>query len=977
MAKLGKIASCLISLVSACWAQNSPPRSTTEELLTKGKQLYTQEGPKAALPPFEQALKQFRSNHDQHGEAVVLGYIANCQRKLGNLDQALEFAQDALRMKEALADRGEQGNSHNQIGLIQWERADYPAAIQHFHLAIEIAAKLDDKELQGAAHNNLGLVLDERGDYQHSMEQYQQALTFDRAAHFERGEGDALGNIGGVHLTLGRFREALPFYQQALEISERLGLKPAASDDLGDIGLCLAGLGDVDGAVKSFDRALVIAREAGLAKEEADWRKGKATALVGLGRYDSALREYNEVEKLYQHSGLQRELVEALNDTGKVYELLGDGVSAELRFQRALQLAVKIGNNEGESASLLALGDLERRRKRNDSADKYFERALDRARVAGNQGSTIAALDELARNEIALNQPESALREALEAGRIAEQSGNRPATAESQYVIGEVRKAQKDFQEALEAYVAAGDLQKQLRDPELGWRVQYGRGQTLEALERNAEAIASYREAIRTIEETRAAISEERYRAGYMEERYQVYVALVELLLRLGKPDDAFFYSEKLRARAYLDQLGPKAPLVADSEAQRQLRDMDVQIQSLRQAIRKEYALPEKQRRSGALESYSAELSRTERELEDLLNRSGGVAVDFAQVLQPVPSSAEIQRLLTSGTALVEYVVGNKSVSILVVTPSSVTGLSAPVSSESLTSRIELLRDLITERKPDWRRPAKSLRTLLVDPLRSGDFLDEIRNLVIVPDGVLNYVPFAALPTEGSRFLGDEFTIAYLPSAITLTKQVSAMAGRNALLAFAPSDAHLPNTIPEARSIGKIFPNNSRVVTGKAATKTLFKQLAGDYDYLHLATHSSLNRNAPAFSALELEPDGSNDGRLELYEIARMKLHAKLVTLSACETALGKGYFTETPAGNEFVGLNRAFLGAGGENVLASLWTVNDESTRLLMVRFYGHLRQSGPAEALAQAQRELRQSDPRYQAPYYWAAFVLAGNAN
>jgi CHAT domain-containing protein len=108
-----------------------------------------------------------------------------------------------------------------------------------------------------------------------------------------------------------------------------------------------------------------------------------------------------------------------------------------------------------------------------------------------------------------------------------------------------------------------------------------------------------------------------------------------------------------------------------------------------------------------------------------------------------------------------------------------------------------------------------------------------------------------------------------------------------------------------------------------------------------------------------------------------MKLHARLVTLSACETALGKGYFTETPAGNEFVGLNRAFLGAGGENVLASLWTVNDESTRLLMVRFYGHLRRSTPAEALAQAQRELRQSDPRYQAPYYWAAFVMAGNAN
>jgi CHAT domain-containing protein/Tfp pilus assembly protein PilF len=977
MPRLAKFAPCLVLITSACWAQGNPPQARTEALLADGKQLYIQEGPKAALAPFEEALKQFRSDHDRHGEAVVLGYIANCQRKLGNLDKALEFAQHALRMKEELGDRGEAGNTHNQIGLIQWDRAEYPAAIQQFQLAIEIGSSGKDKELEGAARNNLGLVLDERGDYQHSLEQYQLALTLDRASHFERGEGDALGNIGGVYLVLGRFREALPYYQQALEISERLGLKPAASDDLGNIGLCLAGLGDVDGAVKSFDRALRIAREAGLAKEEADWRKGKGTTLVGLGRYDEALREYAEAEKVYQHSGLQRELVEALNDTGSVYELLGDAVSADLRFQRALQLAQKIGHNAGESTSLLALGDLERRRKRHDSANKYFERALERARAAGDEGSTIVALDELARNEIALNRPEPALQKALEANHVAEQSGNRPATAQSQYVIGEVRRAQKEFQKALEAYVAADDLQKQLRDPELGWRVQYGRGQTLEALGKADEAIVAYQEAIRVIEETRAAISEERYRAGYIEDRYQVYVTLVELLLGLGKPDDAFFYSEKLRARAYFDQLGARAPLATDSEAQHRLHDIDGQIRSLRQAIHKEYALPERQRRSQALESYSAELGRAEKEFQELSDGSRGAARDSAAEPQTIPSVAEIQRLLARGAALIEYVVGKQRVSILLVTPVSVAGLSVPVVSENLASRTELLRALITERKPEWRQPARGLRALLVDPLRIAGYLSRIHKLVIVPDGVLNYMPFAALPTEGNYFLGDEFTIAYLPSAATLTKQASGTGGGSALLAFAPSDARLPNAIAEARSIGRIFPRTSRVVTGRAATKTLFKELAGEYDYLHLATHGSLNRNAPALSALELEPDGSNDGRLELYEIVAMKLHARLVTLSACETALGKGYFTDTPAGNEFVGLNRAFLGAGGDHVLASLWAVNDESTRLLMVMFYGHLRNNGPAEALAQAQRELRQSDPRYRAPYYWAAFVMAGSAN
>src|SRR5262249_40765451 len=156
----------------------------------------------------------------------------------------------------------------------------------------------------------------------------------------------------------------------------------------------------------------------------------------------------------------------------------------------------------------------------------------------------------------------------------------------------------------------------------------------------------------------------------------------------------------------------------------------------------------------------------------------------------------------------------------------------------------------------------------------------------------------------------------------------------------------------------------------KEATKTLFEQIAGDYDYLHLATHSSLNRNAPSLSAVEFEPDQQSDGRLELYEIAGLKLRARLVTLSACETGLGKGYFAETPGGDEFVGITRAFLSAGGQNVLASLWAVNDESTRVLMLRFYRHLLATNGAEALARAQEELRRGDVRFRHPYYWAPF-------
>ena len=126
---------------------------------------------------------------------------------------------------------------------------------------------------------------------------------------------------------------------------------------------------------------------------------------------------------------------------------------------------------------------------------------------------------------------------------------------------------------------------------------------------------------------------------------------------------------------------------------------------------------------------------------------------------------------------------------------------------------------------------------------------------------------------------------------------------------------------------------------------------------------------------MELEGDSREDGRLEVHEILNMRLNARLVTLSACETALGSGYFAEVPAGDEFVGLTRAFLFAGSSAVLASLWEVNDRSTLELMRGFYQRILRSGNAESLAAAQRTMLRQDGRYRHPYFWAPFVLVGS--
>ena len=197
------------------------------------------------------------------------------------------------------------------------------------------------------------------------------------------------------------------------------------------------------------------------------------------------------------------------------------------------------------------------------------------------------------------------------------------------------------------------------------------------------------------------------------------------------------------------------------------------------------------------------------------------------------------------------------------------------------------------------------------------------------------------------------------------------------LFALAPERSHLRYAGQEAMDVSRFFAPETLVLTGKSATKEAFKRSAGAYQFLHLATHGYLNKYAPLLSGLELEPGGEDDGLLEVHEILGLKLHANLVTLSACETALGSGYFSGTPAGDDFVGFTRAFLTAGSQAVLASLWEVNDRSTLQFMVDFYRYLPESDKVDALAAAQRAMRAKGGRYSQPYFWAPFVLVGVMN
>ena len=996
ISKLLLLLSCVLVIQGLASAQTpSLPTASAQkagDVLAHAKQLYSEEGARVALPEYEKALALFRGDGDRKNEAITIGLIGNCYKNFGEHQKALDYLQRALAMKRELGDRLEEGRTLSHLGLLYWNMSKYPAAVEHLNKAIAIGHELGDRVLEASARNNLGLVYDELGEYRKSIVEYNLALELYRQAqsqlgtnaNIERGISDAIGNLGGDRLLLGEYAEALRYYQQSLAIDERLKLKPGIALDLENIALCYLGLGRAQEAIQTLDRALSLANSSGLKKEEADCQKAKGSALVQLGKYGEAVEWYRQARLTYDQAGIDAEpefkqqLIEALGDLGNLAVRLGDTASAEKDFRRAIEISEAIKHPRGVTINLIALGDLEWRRKRFPEAAALYRQALARANEVNDRASTASARIQLALTYRDLKQLDDAAREAKDAREIAQATQARPLELQAVYAQGEIARARGRDEEALDYYSSGEGIVRETADPEMNWRLNFGRGQSLEGLKRDEEALAAYQNSVKTIEQVRSSLREERFRAGYLEDKYQVYVALVQLLLKLKRPDEAFVFAEKLRARSYLDMLNRGQPPIRNQTQRQTETSLQNRIRKIQRQVEEETAKPKPDQKRQAFDLFSRELAEAERDYENFLDdlRRAEPAYAAARALR-VPSGKEVQQRLPANTALVEYVVGEQSLIVFVLTSNGLQATSVALRVGDLQARVDTLRDLLLRKDSnEWKLPAASLYRTLIAPVEEMGWLQGVKQLYIIPHSTLHYVPFAVLlkaTDNRSHFLVDDYVLGYLPAAAALVYTSASTGSGKSVLAMAPSSTRLRFTQRESQSVSEFFPRQNMLLVGNRATESSFKRLATNYDVIHLATHGYFNKLNPLLSGLILEPDAGEDGRLEVHEILELNLHAELVTLSACDTALGSGYFAEVPAGDDLVGLTRAFMFAGSPTVLASLWEVNDRSAVQLMRNFYGHLRDSDKANALAQAQREM-QARGLYRHPYYWGAFTLVG---
>lgn len=410
------------------------------------------------------------------------------------------------------------------------------------------------------------------------------------------------------------------------------------------------------------------------------------------------------------------------------------------------------------------------------------------------------------------------------------------------------------------------------------------------------------------------------------------------------------------------------------------------------------------------LQGRLRDLRLEQAKIQERIQRSSPRLSSFAH---PTPIDlAAARSTLDPGTVLLTYAVGESRSFLFVIqaegTPGP--GLSfypLPVGRDSLTREVEAFRNLLAQPDtllPALKQRARHLYDLLVRPAKR--VIAKADRWVISPDGPLHSLPFAAL-ASGNHYLVESKPVHIVASASVYKelkeKRPEPSTATVALLAVGdpayPAGLEkqdetygdpqvqtalrrgfrlgaLPATRSEVQAISSLFPG-TQVLLGSDATEEAIKSLAPKARRLHFACHGLLDERFPLNSALALSipskpEEGRDNGLLQAWEIfEELRLDADLVTLSACDSGLGKEI-----GGEGLVGLARAFQFAGARSVLASLWSISDSSTADLMKRFYGYLRNGKTKdEALRAAQMDQLRGKSGSAHPFYWAAFQLTGD--
>lgn len=516
------------------------------------------------------------------------------------------------------------------------------------------------------------------------------------------------------------------------------------------------------------------------------------------------------------------------------------------------------------------------------------------------------------------------------------------------------------IKEAKEGYDRLLSKPETKSNGEIYWAILLDRGRISQAEGNTNQAIDFYKQSIDVIESQRSTINTEASKIGFVGDKQAVYGLLITLLVDQGQAGEAFDYVERSKSRALVDMLASKKDFAAPARDPEKVKLVLAQLDAADLGTR----VQDVDAKSDAKSTGTRNLQVA----RDVL-QSAAPELSSLVTVTSVPS-AKLSSLIGADETLIEYYYNGDNLIAFVL---SSTGLSVmKLNGSGLGSQVQALRTAIEQPGTEtWQVQSRALYEKLWKPLETSI---PTKNVIIVAHGALHYLPFSVLQAKDGSLLIDWVGLRFLPSASVLNflHPLSAKKDSQLLVLGNPdlgdTKLDLKFAENEARLIAGMN-KTSRLLVRLDASETNLKKTAGIFSRLHFATHGKFQADDPLSSGLYLAKDIKNDGVLTVGELYSMNLDADLVTLSACETGLGK-----VANGDDVVGLTRGFLYAGSRSIVASLWSVDDQATATLMEAFYENLSNQNKQEALRLAQLKTRKAFPH---PFYWAAFQLTGRAD
>jgi len=862
---------------------------------------------------------------------------------------------------------------------------------------------------------------------QMAIENLQKALDIYYNIQDERGEAEVLGGFGAMYFDQD-YQKSFSYYQEALKKREKVDDRQLIGNTLNSLGsVYLKYFEDFPMAILWFNKAEAIRTGLGDINALHTTQSLKANAymaagekLNNTGKYAEALEYLEKALEISRRLNERTDLAYALNQMGFVYSNLGEYNMAVDKINEAAAIMKEENNITGLAGVYNQLGIVLQMSGRVEKASEYFNNSLKIYEENKDQANEISLLSNLGTLFFDTKDYIKAEEYHLKALHISREIKDKDLEVNCLLNLANDQSLLGKLVEARSAYESGLEIARSLNSSDLIWKLIAGMADNYERRGENDKAIELNDSALKILEGIRSTLQTEEQKASFMARERFAFEYVINMLCGFHEKDKtkgydilAFQYAERSKSRAFLDLLTESLANIKEGVNGDLLKKQDEVLVSLTQAKQSlEQELKTEQADQQKINELKGKIKVSEEDLSKINQEIRKTNPRYADLHYPEPVTLKQAQALCpdKNTVILEYSVGDSSSSLWVITRSSHQLFRLPAR-KALQEQIEPFRFALLNPEQNnndfFINGGYSLYRQLLQP--AEPYLTKKSKLVIIPDGILNYLPFEVLLTNDKvageetlfsslPFLVKKYPISYGQSASVLKSLLSEQksikdtdSDNKKFVAFGDpvyenandtsglsvkSYKRLEYSGKEIENIASLFKKgNAEVYLRNDATEENVKK-EGElkkFNYIHFATHGFIDESKPDFSSLVLTKNNNSieDGFLQATEIFNLDLKADLVVLSACQTGLGK-----LVRGEGMVGLTRAFMYAGTPTVMVSLWSVSDVSTSTLMREFYRNLvkEKLSKTDALRNAQLSMLGNEKSAH-PFYWAPFVLVGD--